>query len=180
MEDRLKQVFGRTDTFLDFHSVIDGFRDVGLIGLIEYNREYNENEGTSISAFEEQLNFIRNYLSHKSASHELIYGWGHLYFLAKKNKTGGVNELLAEYQVPIESREGGRKLGLILGFPECCVKAHYNGEDIGKRGFNVLPFASCKPSCEKPWREEYARLANLYGVDITKEHLNNNINALNI
>jgi len=175
MIDELKRVLGRTDCCLDFLSVVDGFRDVGLIGLIENHYSFNQNAGTQIPPYNEQLTVIQEYLMTNKPDYILIHAWLHLYFVARRDRIEDIKKLLEDYPIPIESTEGERRLGLLLGFPECCVAAHVNGKDIGKKeGFYVLPFAPCSLDCEEPWMDEYLRLARKYDIDSTRRLINGN------
>jgi hypothetical protein len=64
---------------------------------------------------------------------------------------------------------------LLLGFPECCVNAHVKGEDIGrKENFYLLPFAPCSDKCERPWMNEYLKLAEKYNLNPKKRWINEN------
>ena len=124
MEEKLKRTFGRIDIYLDFHSVVGGFRDIGLIGLIDndnFRIRLNQNKNLQIPVFCEQLKFLKNYLKKNNLNYNLIPAWAHLYFIAKKNKITEINNFLKEYPIPIKSKEGGKRLGLLLNYPECCV-----------------------------------------------------------
>lgn len=163
----------RTDNYLDFRSATDGFRPVGLIGLFDENDEnvcLHEYSGDK-----EKLKFIKNFLGKNKSNYELIHGWGHLYFVAEKSKRKDVEKLLEDHPFPIGSKEGEKRLGLLLGFPECCVNAHVKGEDIGrKEDFYVLPFAPCSEECERPWMNEYLKLAEKYNLDPKNRYINGN------
>jgi|SRR3989344_3251227 len=176
MENELKKVIGMTSLYLDFHSVVDGFRKVCLLGLREYPDNFNEAYGTNVPSFVDQAVFIGDYVQQNSANHQLIPGWEHLYFLAHNSKVRDVGRLLSEYPRPVRSKEGQGKLGLILGFPACCVDAHVQRKSfVRKNGFYVLPFTPCSDACERPWMEEYKRLARKYRVDLSKHVIRGNI-----
>jgi len=172
MEERLKQVLGRTDVYLDFHSVIDGFRRVGLIGLIEVPDEFNKQEGLRIPSFKEQVEFLRRYLDRKARDYVIKPAWSHLYFILSREKENEVERLLINFRRPIDSPGGQRELGKLLSYPECCVEAHYKGT-LPRSTPRIIPFASCSEECGKPWREEYLRLSKKYGVNYSKQFFSN-------
>ena len=176
MEQKLKRVIGRTDVYLDLKSATDGFRDLCLVGLIEHNEAYNEQAGTNIPSMCEQVTFIKEYLEHSSPGYELIPGWDSMYFIAKEAKIDSVKDLLEKHPKPSDSREGGKALGLILGFSECCVDAHLDEDNktVARCGFDALPIVACSDDCNAPWDIEYNRLADLYGIDISKWHIDGN------
>ena len=175
MEEQLKQVLGRTDSYLDFHSVVDGFRDVGLIGLVEHHDSFNQSARTRIPSLSEQQMFIHDYLRENRACYFLIHGWRHLYFIAKQDREKDIEILLKDHPIPVESKEGERRLGLLLSFPECCVVAHNDDKETRKRsGFYVVPFTPCSRDCERPWVNEYYRLAERYKIDPKMRFINGN------
>lgn len=170
MDEKLKQVLGETRKYLDFRSVLSGFRPVGLVGLIEEHKEFNEYAGTNLPPYKEQLEYLQKFLSENNSNYELIPAWGHLYFIAEKSKKHDIEKLLKEHPRPIDSKEGEEKLGKLLSFPECCVKLHVNGNandkvDKKEKDYEILPFAQCSEECSKKWIEEYLRLANEYDIN---------------
>ena len=171
MDDGLKEIIIESDTFLDFHSVISGFRKVGLISLIENssNSYYNKKYGKNIPVFEKQVEIVKEYLLEKRFEGEFFEAWNHLYFLAHNSKIYDCKQVLSKYKNPVSTKNGEKELGLLLNFPSCCVTAHITDEDIGRHEpFYVYPFAPCKEECILPWKQEYEKLAKKYNIDITK------------
>ena len=119
--------------------------------------------------------FIGDYIQHNHPNHRLIPGWGPLYFLAHKSKTRNVERLLHEHPRPVSSKEGERKLGLILGFPTCCVDAHSEDRLPMRNFLYPLPFSPCNDSCEASWMDAYKKLAKKYSINILKAFIDGNV-----
>lgn len=177
MNEKLKQILGETRKYLDFHSVLSGFRPVGLVGLIENNKKFNEYAGTNLPSYTKQLRYLQNFINKNNPNYELIPAWRDLHFIAEKTKKEDIENLLRKYPIPIYSKEGEKELGLILSFPECCVDYHVNGNSNKKinqkwEEYNILPFAPCSKECSKDWIKEYLRLAKEFGLDPNKRFIN--------
>jgi hypothetical protein len=172
MERKLKKILGRTKEYLDFHSVLNGFRKVGLVGFIEDNDDFNKYAGTNLPPYEEQVGFVKEYLLSKNPQFELIPAWDHLHFVADKDKKDDLESFLKEFPIPIDSKEGQRELGKILSFPGCCVESHYHGKTLAKdKNYQSIPFAPCSDGCAEPWTKEYSKLARKHGIDYKEEFI---------
>jgi len=175
MEEKLKETLGRTQEYLDFQSVINGFRDIGLVGFIEEPEIFNIPDGTKIPSFKEQIKFVEQYLKKLRPDYKLTHGWDHLYFVSKENRLEDIKEFLSKYPRPIETKEGKKGLGQLLSFPKCCVKTHTDKSTNNYQNeYSILPFAACSSKCEEPWIEEYKKLSDKYGIDISKKIINGN------
>src|SRR3989344_7970423 len=128
MEEQLKKIIGLNGWYLDIHSVKDGFRDVCLVGLIGEDSgrqlEFNLRGVSSLPSMMEQAVFVGEYVERNMPQHKIIPAWAHLFFIADDSKVDDVEHLLSDYSRPVRFKNGERKLGLLLGYSECCVKAH--------------------------------------------------------
>ncbi len=168
----VKRAFGRTDAFLDYISVLEGVRDTCLFMILgDIEREaLNRQDGTRIPCAAEQIFLLLTYAGKaRSDDHVLIAGLGGMHFFTKQKTSPAVHAFLEKYnRNPLNTKEGERDLGYLLGYPTCCVNAHYKGESLSlKTGFRAVPFSPCRPYCDMGWILDYKRMAVEHGIDIT-------------
>lgn len=166
-EEQLKKIIGRITTYLDIHSVTGGFRKVALIGLITHYKSFNCYAQTKIPRFKNQINFLQHY----TKDYQMIKAWEDKYFIAEKSQINKINNLLERFTNPTKIKDGERRLGLILGYPECCVNAYCEYTTKFQKNL-IIPFMPCSSQCrmQNLWIDEYKRLANLYNVNISEKY----------
>lgn len=138
----IEQILEKEFRIADFFSVVKGFRDIGTISVSKH------------------LSELRTFVADKYSDYTLTKAWSDdIYFIHHKVQLGEVLYFNSEYPNPIQSKEGEKELGLILGFPSCCVYAHiddcleYEDEEC-----TILPFAPCSKECARLWIESYKYL----------------------
>lgn len=166
----VKKALGRTDVFLDYMSVLEGVRDTCLFMILgdTERQALNRHHKTNIPCAAEQMYLLLQYAANSREEHVFIAGWSEMHFFTKQKASGAVHDLLKKYSGnPLQTKEGERDLGYLLGYPKCCVDARYvAGDSPVNREFRATPFTPCNPSCSSAWEIHYTRIAQDYEIDI--------------
>lgn len=150
LEERLREMDLPNNGRQDALSVIYGFRPVSTVALWP----------DSLKPLVPQVGKLAG-IAHEAGC-SIKEGWsdlGNIYFFMKPDYEGKADQFRQEYISPVESDAGQSALGLLLGYPDCCVENHVAGEKTySGKGAELIPFAPCSYECAKPWVEFYGKL----------------------
>lgn len=169
--------------FLDFFSVVDGFRDVCLVQLLGfYYPRINEQDDIDIDIppLEKQLETLRWFFREYAQDYRLMQAAEGFYFVAHQKMEEKVRRFLWNYkrinqdlEESIVSDNSTRELGHLLSYPACCVEFPHE-KDSTKRFRELLdpiPFTQCLPDCgsDEPWRKAYAEIVERYDLEVLSD-----------
>ena len=131
----------------DVFSVVNGFRDVGFICLNGLKIKSIKGDDVLFERVPRQKSMVKKYLKEYHHDYTLIKNTNSRYFISKKASVTKVKDFIKKYPDIMCSKKSQTELGLLLGYPECCVKNKNKKSDLDYD----IPFNPCSVKCAKNW-----------------------------
>ena len=164
-----------------FLSVLEGFRDIGLFAINDYDSLgddffektwYNKETFPSNSDI---INDIKQLLEKDFPDYKTAPSWSNtLFFIYRKNKEEDIKNFRENFidRQELFTPEFERQLWLLLWYPKCCVEKHCsipsNQRKPTKKELEskrLIPFRKCSKNCSKEWVKEFKRIVDKYQLE---------------
>jgi hypothetical protein len=143
--------------YLDFLSVVEGYREVALISLGKKFVGTRKDGKPILKLVPRQYAQIKTYLEKNHPKYTTVKLKDHGVFIAKKNRVAEVKIFIKQHDGKRWLHKDDKALGKLLGFPECCMEKF-----IRPRPY--IPFVACSEGCAKEWTTRYLKLKRKYKV----------------